>query len=325
MDFLEYISENHPELRHKQIVLIITGHFDQFGFFKSDNKPQVYKTCLPQPHQKRSSIIKKKTKFSKDGILVRYSIKGRPSYKCNGRTVPSLKHLAQCTLKQRQIKFGPTCSRGFYKDEAPVCVKDILPEEKSLDDIFCEKPNTIYMAEFQKSLKYNTFSSKTWFSIWENRLSFMCFSRDNFYLLKSRFLKELNIYRIAHNAPPLIENLKMTEKAQLRAKALANFKKISPDPNKEYEEVIGSSEIFMAPFMIKRWYDECNRYNFRLPILTRKSKNFVKLIWKNSMYIGIGVVKSQCHIIVVLKFTRRKSKFTGYLSNVQKRIIKNNF
>uniref|UniRef100_A0A0K0FN14 SCP domain-containing protein n=1 Tax=Strongyloides venezuelensis TaxID=75913 RepID=A0A0K0FN14_STRVS len=205
---------------------------------------------------------------------------------------------SECALKQRRLEFGPTCSRGFYKDESSLCVGQIRPKEKSLEELF-----------FKRVL----------FHIWKNRFNYECYSRDNFYLLKTRFLLEINTYRVSHKSPILIDNAKMTEKAQRRSEKIALIGKLVSDPIKEYEEIADCAEVFMVPFMVKKWYDEIYKYMYRFPFSKERNKNFVKLLWKETSYVGIGVAKRFCHVCVVLKFTRRKKRIIRHIFNGKRR------
>uniref|UniRef100_A0A0N5BV73 SCP domain-containing protein n=1 Tax=Strongyloides papillosus TaxID=174720 RepID=A0A0N5BV73_STREA len=319
-ELLQHISKAYPELVHKEVNILIVGcYYSKEKRYLRYNTPETYKACVPSLNQRRPSISRiKKTNTSK-GILLRYSINGQPSYSCNGKRVPSLKHLAKCALKQRQLQFGPTCSRVFYEDEPPACTRQKRPKEKSLEELFCEKPNTVYIAEFKKCLYDGSFSSKVWFNIWKDRYSYECYSMSNFYLLRKRYLLEINTYRVSHRSSLLVENAKMTEKAQRRAEKIAIHGKPVPDPIKEYEEIIDCVEVFMVPFMIKRWYDEINKYNYRFPLSKGRNKNFVKLLWMKTRDVGIGIAKHSCDVCVVLKFTRRKNKFKGYRNNIKRR------
>uniref|UniRef100_A0A0K0FN15 SCP domain-containing protein n=1 Tax=Strongyloides venezuelensis TaxID=75913 RepID=A0A0K0FN15_STRVS len=319
-ELLLHISEAHPELLYKEVTIVIDGYYNKEKRFIRYSQPETFKTCVPGPRQPKSSISMKKIKRSSNGgILIKYTVDGQPSYKCNGKTVSSLKHLAQCALRQRELKFGPTCSRDFYKDEPSLCARQKRPKEKSLENLFCERPNTLYIAEFKKSLYSKSFSSKVWFTIWKDRLNYECYSMSNFFLLKTRFVLEINTYRIFHRSPMLVENAKMTEKAQRRAERIALIGKLVSDPNKEYEEIADCAEVLMVPFMVKKWYDEIYKYMFRFPFSKGRNKNFVKLLWKETSYVGIGVAKRFCHVCVVLKFTRRKKRIIRHVINIKRR------
>lgn len=196
-ELLQHISKSHPELVHKEVTIEIARYYySKEERFINYNTPETFKACVPDLNQRRLSISKIKKKNTSKGILLRYSINGQPSYNCNGKRVPSLKHLAKCALKQRQLQFGPTCSRVFYEDEPPACTRQKRPEEKSLEELFCERPNTMYIAKLKKCLYDGSFSSKVWFNIWKDRYSYECYSMSDFYLLKTRVSFKVCIYII---------------------------------------------------------------------------------------------------------------------------------
>uniref|UniRef100_A0A0N5BV72 DUF7381 domain-containing protein n=1 Tax=Strongyloides papillosus TaxID=174720 RepID=A0A0N5BV72_STREA len=181
-----HLSKAHPELQHKEIVLRIIGHYDSRHHFLMNYPEETIKLCLPKWEEHKIQVPSKKVKISKDGIRVRYSLKGETIFECDGKKVPDLQKLAECSLEKRKIQFGPNCQRKFHSDEAPFCVKEKFPEDLPLEQLFCEKPNAMSLLNFQRSLNAQSFSSKIWFTIWKDKFTYECFSRNNFHLLKKR-------------------------------------------------------------------------------------------------------------------------------------------
>uniref|UniRef100_A0A0N5BV75 SCP domain-containing protein n=1 Tax=Strongyloides papillosus TaxID=174720 RepID=A0A0N5BV75_STREA len=320
-EFFEEISKTYPELVGKLVYVNVTGEFDESGEFIQNDSETIYKVCIPPPLVKpkpRANL--KRVKFSSDEVTIRHSLNGKTTYECDGRVVPTLQKLAECALKKRQQMYGPTCQRMSYRVEPSVCTNNEYKKRMSNSKLFCESIDVVQLLNYQNSLKKSTFSDKIWSSIWKNRYSYGCFSQYNYRLLRERYMREINAYRSSHKASPLTEDLKLTQIAQARALKLAYYKKLSPDPNTDYEEIIGSVRLFTAPLLIKSWYDSMFKYKLRYPSFTRKSQNFIKMIWKNTTYLGIGIVKSYCHLIVVIKFPQREKKFTKYIYNVKQRV-----
>uniref|UniRef100_A0A0K0FN16 SCP domain-containing protein n=1 Tax=Strongyloides venezuelensis TaxID=75913 RepID=A0A0K0FN16_STRVS len=318
-ELIMHLSKTHPELVHKEIVVRVIGHYDVRHRFLINYPEETFKLCLPKWEEHKIQVPTKKIKISDNGIRVRYSLNGQAAFERDGKKVPDLQQLAVCSLKRRQLKFGSNCQREFHFDEAPICVKEKFPKNYAFEQLLCEKPNTMLLLTFQKSLQTNSFSNKVWLSVWKDKFTYECFSRNKFQLLKQRFLKEINMYRKAHQASPLIENAKMTEKAQIRALKVANSRRVFADQDTEYEEIVYSCEILLAPFTVKKIYDEINKYKYSFPNKKVLSKNFLKLIWRSTSFIGIGVAKSYCHLIVILKLTPRKNIVTGYRADVKVR------
>uniref|UniRef100_A0A0N5BV76 SCP domain-containing protein n=1 Tax=Strongyloides papillosus TaxID=174720 RepID=A0A0N5BV76_STREA len=288
------------------------GEYNSENNFQAASKPEVYKTCLPSLDNPKSKINKRKVKFSEDDISLTFSVYGKPSFKCNGHKVPSLKKLTECAVNKTKIISGSNCQRVFNGLGSSACSHD-----KSNHKNVCQEPSIIFLNKLDPKFRQHSFSNKVWVNIWRNNYEYRCYSHRNFYLLRQRFMLEINTYRSAHRSPPLTEDYYLSKVAQDRAEKIASSGKVNTEKNEDYEEIVGVTDIFMAPFMVKQWYQEVNKYNFVTPFLTRNSKNFVKMIWKKTTYLGIGIVKRNCDLYIVLKFKKRKRKLIGLLSNVR--------
>uniref|UniRef100_A0A0N5BV77 SCP domain-containing protein n=1 Tax=Strongyloides papillosus TaxID=174720 RepID=A0A0N5BV77_STREA len=265
-----------------------------------------------------SPIDKKKVKLPENDVALTISVDGKASYECNNRRVPTLKELAQCAMKKRRVSFGPSCQKIFNENVLPKCINEKSVKDKSVRKPSCEEPNVMYLFNLDEKFRKNSFSNKVWSRIWQNKYDYTCFSYNNFYLLKQRYMLELNTYRSAHSAKPLIEHFELSERAQRRAEEIAESGKNFPRVDKCYEEVVGKSEILLAPFMVKKWYEEVSEYNFRNPFSKKMPQNFVKIIWKSTTYYGIGIAKRNCELIVVLMFKAKKRNSRRYFSNVKR-------
>uniref|UniRef100_A0A0N5BV78 SCP domain-containing protein n=1 Tax=Strongyloides papillosus TaxID=174720 RepID=A0A0N5BV78_STREA len=322
MDFLMHISEKHPELRDKVVIVEIIGQYDSRGRFFPDKQPQAYETCLPPLDELKSKLKMKKRNFKipEDGLTITFSINDKISYKCNKNQVHELDEMVNCAMKNRHVKFGDSCETEFYLNEAPNCIKQRSVKKPSMKENFCEKPNGLHLFNLKNQKRKNSFSNRVWLSIWQTEISFGCYSRKNFSLLKERFMRELNAYRSHHKLRPLIEEFELTQEAQKRAYNILRLGRIVPDTNLMCEEVIGSSNILLAPFIIKRWYDTAvNKYNFHTTFLPKRSKNFVKVFLKSTTHIGMGVVKIGCRVVVVLKFRPTIRKILGNRGKIRMR------
>lgn len=132
-------------------------------------------------------------------------------------------------------------------------------------------------------------------------------------------MREINAYRTAHKAYPLIESLQISKEAQKRVEEIASQKRIMFSESIDYDEIIGSSDLIYAPLMVKKWYDEVLFYNFKFPFFTNKVSNFVKMVWKTRTHVGIGIVESKCKIFVVLKFSPKIKNTYKFISNIKSR------
>uniref|UniRef100_A0A0N5C2K5 HTH_48 domain-containing protein n=1 Tax=Strongyloides papillosus TaxID=174720 RepID=A0A0N5C2K5_STREA len=226
-DFLEHIGETYPEFISKLIFIRITGEFNVLGEFIRYDPVKLCKICLPQKDKPKSRVGLKRVQFSNDEVIVRYSLNGEITYECDGHIVPTLQELAKCALKKRHQKFGSTCQKTSYRDEALVCTIKQSRKNKTKSKLFCENIDVIQLLNYRKGLKKSTFSDKIWSSIWKNRYSYGCFSLHNYRLLKERYIREINAYRSFYKVSPLTEDFKLTQLAQTRAMVLANYGELS--------------------------------------------------------------------------------------------------
>uniref|UniRef100_A0A0K0FN12 SCP domain-containing protein n=1 Tax=Strongyloides venezuelensis TaxID=75913 RepID=A0A0K0FN12_STRVS len=314
-DLLEYISLNNPQLVNKEVHIEMIGKINRYLNIPI-GKPIVYKVCLQPVNRQKSTINKKKVRIPEGDVTLKYTVDGKSSYECDNRRVPTLRELARCAMLKHRVSFGPTCQKVFKENKLPLCIK-----EKSVEDDrkpFCEAPNVMYLYNLDEKFKKNHFSNKVWSEIWKNKYDYQCFSYKNFYLLKQRFILELNTYRGVHKAKPLTEHFELSKIAQRRAERIAESGKIFPRVDKYFEEVAGKSEILLAPFMIKKWYEEVSEYNFRNPFSKKRPQNFVKIMWRSTTYYGIGITKINCDLIVVLIFKAKKRNSRRYFLNVKR-------
>uniref|UniRef100_A0A0N5BV81 SCP domain-containing protein n=1 Tax=Strongyloides papillosus TaxID=174720 RepID=A0A0N5BV81_STREA len=317
-DLSDYIVENNPELAGKEIIIKIVGIINKYNKISISYPSNFYRTCLPSINKSGLNKEFSLVRHVKDDTIITFSFKGDAKFECYGRRVPSLREFAECVLRKRRVTFDPACLTLGDKNEHAICNKKYSMNRIIENEVVCEKPDTLLLI-LEGKLGRNSFSSLIWKKIWNNRFSFGCYSYMNFKLLKERFLREINAYRTAHKAYPLIESLQISEEAQKRAEEIASQKKIMSIEIGNYDEIIGFSDLIYAPLMVKKWYDEVLFYNFKFPFFTNKVSNFVKMVWKSTTHVGIGIAKCKCKIFVVLKFSPKIKNTHNFISNIKSR------
>ncbi|CEF62185.1 CAP domain-containing protein [Strongyloides ratti] len=318
VDVIEYLGTKYPHLVGKEIYFNGVGEYTRNNRLVKAREPVVTKLCLPHP----KSIVPKPRRVSVRGIqggeVVVHSSNKKVSFYCNKHTVPSLADLAKCALKRQRVKFGANCERVYNPKDPPNCVEKSSYQIKN--QMSCSNMVESFYEALEPYLGMNSFSNTVWKRIWRSELNFACFTFKDYKLLKERMLREINTYRSSHSSRPLAESYGLSKIAQDRANSISVTNVINHGLYDEYEELISVTELLQAPLIVKKWYDESMYYNFRFGISNERCRNFVKLVWKGTTKIGIGVAKSGCKIyIVVLLNPKRKSMSLNALNIKQRK------
>uniref|UniRef100_A0A0K0FN11 SCP domain-containing protein n=1 Tax=Strongyloides venezuelensis TaxID=75913 RepID=A0A0K0FN11_STRVS len=315
---IERLCEIHPELVNKEVIIKVTECFNRRGNYVPKHNHLTYKVCLPSSTRSNSLVEYKRNSVPVDGISVTFAESGKKIYRCNRKTFSSLNEFTKCAINQHRVSFGRNCERVFNHSEPANCVGKKDKPDSVIDKSICEKPNTIYLLRLDENYKRSKFSNKIWAEIWSTNYNFLCFSKNNYRLLRQRYLMEINAYRGHHHAPPLFEDITMSHVAQCQAEEISKLGKVVHNSSIYYEVIVGHCQILEAPFMIKKWYEENHKYKIFSSILNKNSNNFAKLIWKKTGYLGIGIAKKNCEMIIVVLFKARKKTFVEHLLNVKK-------
>ena len=112
---------------------------------------------------------------------------------------------------------------------------------------------------------------------------------------KSSFIKQINKYRNIHGAGNLQNDSNIDQIAQKFAEKMCKKDELFFSYNQyqghDLGETIYSSKLFLAPIKLaKIFYDEYVDYDYDDD--DPKPSNFTQMVWKNSEYIGFGMVKS---------------------------------
>jgi glioma pathogenesis-related protein 2 len=110
-------------------------------------------------------------------------------------------------------------------------------------------------------------------------------------------LKQHNLYRAKHGAPPLVLSAQLNDMAQHYAEQLARTNRLVHSGNKSYGEnlyAFGSSGQARprAEAVVDRWYSEIKDYNFNKPGFHTGTGHFTQLVWKSSQELGIGIAQA---------------------------------
>lgn len=107
-------------------------------------------------------------------------------------------------------------------------------------------------------------------------------------------MEYINVFRRIHGVGPVILSDDITPKAQKWALYISSLGTGKTDPNSPYGRTIslryGKQET-IAKECVYEWYDTVKDYDWQDNTVSTKSMNFVQMIWKSSLRVGVGVVR----------------------------------
>ena len=104
------------------------------------------------------------------------------------------------------------------------------------------------------------------------------------------------MFRRLHGVAPVIISDEISLEAQKWALHISSLGTPTIDPNSPYGNTIclrrGSRES-LAKGCVTEWYETVMYYDWHQQSISTKSMDFVQMIWKSSLYVGIGIVRGQ--------------------------------
>uniref|UniRef100_A0A0N5BQH0 SCP domain-containing protein n=1 Tax=Strongyloides papillosus TaxID=174720 RepID=A0A0N5BQH0_STREA len=278
-DVAEQVKKNHPTVKTQKLYLVKVAEISHYTRI-IDPKNYNYESIAEHFDTKSCKVI-----------VYEFCVYGKVYYKC--------------------------FHKKFHRfEEAESYAKR---KERMMSHICCYKPNHNKgkPKDLLKIVGKRSFSDKVWRSIWKTCYKHYCFSMNNFGYLKTRYVFEINMYRIAHNGKPIQQHPDLTSKAE---KYLKNILDLGNNyiPNK-YLDVYTKISTHMAPLLIKRWYEEEEFYRFSTEELIRKAAHFSAIVWKEVEYVGFAVHETCNSLHIVYLFYPTPNTPRGFPLNVVRR------
>uniref|UniRef100_A0A0K0G220 SCP domain-containing protein n=1 Tax=Strongyloides venezuelensis TaxID=75913 RepID=A0A0K0G220_STRVS len=276
----EKIRKKHSTINSSNILLLNIGTYLKHGPFQK--APQhIYENPLLNFAIKRPSSI----------VIQEFYIRRKAYYNCLERTFQDYdKAKGYAQLMTLRVKY--TFKQRLHPE---------VPKELNI----------------LKKIRYFCFSSRIWLSVWKNCYYYRCFAAHNFKQFKLRLLNELNLYRMRHNANPVIVKNLATKLAEAYLQRILNTGlKFTSQSDLQYYE---SSPYYFAPLFFKKWYDEGKHYRYGSQIEIRGTEHFTAMIWKAVKYVGIAVKEVNNIVHMYIVFQPKPNGIKLFLSNVEKR------
>lgn len=107
-------------------------------------------------------------------------------------------------------------------------------------------------------------------------------------------MEYINVFRRLHGSPPVIISDTISSYAQKWALKISTLGTAKIDPNSPYGNTIclnRGARNKLAQECTTTWYETVKYYDWHRQSLSTKSMNFVQMIWKSSLYVGVGLVQ----------------------------------
>ncbi|XP_048578870.1 uncharacterized protein LOC5502029 [Nematostella vectensis] len=142
-------------------------------------------------------------------------------------------------------------------------------------------------------------------------------------IFRVRIVEYINVFRRLHGVGPVILSDVMNEEAQKWALHISKLGGAARDPKTSYGSnmcIQSGRRASLAKDCVFDWYDGVVNYDWHTHELSTKFMQFVQLVWRDSLYVGVGGVKgTQSRFYVVVYFdppgnvkTTMKENVLGY-------------
>uniref|UniRef100_A0A0N5BBB1 SCP domain-containing protein n=1 Tax=Strongyloides papillosus TaxID=174720 RepID=A0A0N5BBB1_STREA len=139
---------------------------------------------------------------------------------------------------------------------------------------------------------------------------------------KYRALKEHNEYRAKHGVGSLTYDPNLEKKAEAYAKELSNYIQLRHDPRNDVDktgENIGMTYKQSVNTMVRNWYEEVKKYDFKRIAYQSGCGHMTQIIWKSTLRVGCGIYELNAYkIFVVCKYSPRGNINGFFPTNVFK-------
>ncbi|CEF66634.1 Cysteine-rich secretory protein, allergen V5/Tpx-1-related family and CAP domain-containing protein [Strongyloides ratti] len=228
------------------------------------------------------------TNFARDGETI---------FKCCNKTFTTFREAAMFSVRKScPLRFGKNMIKLYHIHDPPSAIScqntsNLTPVLKpGLKPVFkpCIPPKLSCAKCFHstKCLQSYSLSHKIWRLVWADSVVFY-FNDKSSTFFKLNYLKEINLYRQAHNSLSLsFKNKYLSALAQHHANLLAKAKKLTSYGNQVFGTIMGIIDYRYGSYLF----------------LTPQTEEVTALLWKTTRMIGIGIAKCGNLLYVAVKF-----------------------
>uniref|UniRef100_A0A0K0FIZ1 SCP domain-containing protein n=1 Tax=Strongyloides venezuelensis TaxID=75913 RepID=A0A0K0FIZ1_STRVS len=259
-------------------------------------------------------LMTKISSFGKGKTLIKEEQKYRNIYTGKFLTPTPQLIIEEFYIRKRLIY---KCNRKIFTSYNKAL--DYVLNEKTNNPLkYTRKPNFPILPPLENInwSKENIYCRKFWMKLW-NYCDFYCYSRNNFTVMKEKFLIELSYYRQKFGVNKLVEC------KNLSTVALNYLKKIIPLNSKvdlrKFENV-GISSLGKAPLIINHWFGEHKLYNQNTRFGSPETRHFTAMVWIKANKVGIGIIRQSNKIFVKIVYDRNVIMPSQFEKNALKKV-----
>uniref|UniRef100_A0A0K0FIY9 SCP domain-containing protein n=1 Tax=Strongyloides venezuelensis TaxID=75913 RepID=A0A0K0FIY9_STRVS len=278
-ELIEQMLKNHHYINHRYLLMTKIPSLDNYNTYHREE--QIYRNISSGKFLTSTPPL----------VIEEFYIHKSLEYRCNGRTFTTYKNALKYVILEKM-------NNPIKHTRRPTSL--ILPKLENVD-WFKEK---IYCKKF-------------WLTLWKY-CNYYCYSRQNFDIMKHKFIAEINYYREKYGARKLVESLRLSSYADKYLKEIVPLRSSIDITNFEN---VGKASLEKAPLIVNRWFGEHKYYNFNTYFGGIKTRHFTAMVWKNLREIGVGVLQAGDEIFIKIIFDKHANMPDQFRKNVLNKVI----
>uniref|UniRef100_A0A0N5BLQ6 SCP domain-containing protein n=1 Tax=Strongyloides papillosus TaxID=174720 RepID=A0A0N5BLQ6_STREA len=223
-------------------------------------------------------------------VIEEFFIRKRLIYRCNGKTFTSYQ----------------------------MALKYVFNEKMNNPIKYTRRPTSSVLSPLENVnwAKERIYCRKFWLFLWKY-CDYNCYSRNNFEVMKQKFLSEINYYREKYGAGKLVESSKLSLYASKYIKEVVQLRSSMDITNFEN---VGKASLAKAPLIVNHWFGERKNYKFNTLFGSVRTRHFTAMVWKSVKQIGIGIFQEGNEIYVKLIYDKTVNLPNQFEKNVLKKV-----
>uniref|UniRef100_A0A0N5BLQ4 SCP domain-containing protein n=1 Tax=Strongyloides papillosus TaxID=174720 RepID=A0A0N5BLQ4_STREA len=165
-------------------------------------------------------------------------------------------------------------------------------------------------------LEEKVYCKKFWLILWRN-CDYYCYSRNNFEVMKQKFLSEINYYREKYGVGKLVESPQLSSTALRYLNEIVSLR--SRMDVTKFENV-GKASLARAPLIVNHWFGEHKSYKWNTRFGSTETRHFTAMVWNKTSKIGIAVLRVNNEIFLKIMYDNKVNIPNQFEENILKKV-----